>query len=98
MLERRVLGAAEGQPPLHHSTDQHLNLPSQTDGSATGNFSSTETCHHLCFILLYWMVKLLLCLARNTLSHSSPATDSSVDEINGGRSTGQYDLESMFGG
>lgn len=97
MLERRVLGAAAGQPPLHHSTHQHLNLPPQTDRAPTGNFSSTKTCHHLCFILLYWIVKLLLCLARNTLSHSSPATDSSVDEINGGRSTGQYVRKYVWG-
>lgn len=73
-----------------------LDLPSQSGREATGNFSNTKTCHHLCFILLYCISKLLLCLARNTLSQSSPATDPSVDEINVSKCTGQYDLESMF--
>ena len=50
-----------------------------------------------CFIILYWILKLLFCLARNTLSHFSAATGSSVDETKGGRATGEYNLESILG-
>jgi len=47
MQESRVLSAAGGQPPLHGSTDQQLDLSSQTGRAATGMISSTKTCH--CF-------------------------------------------------
>lgn len=64
--------------------------------AATGNFSNTKICHNPCFIPLYRILKLFLWLALNTLSYSSPGIDSSLEEINGGRATGQCDIGSML--